>query len=294
MRVGHYLSPEARERYRRAYDDVVAGLPSPQVGDVPTPYGDVRVLTCAGPAGRVPLVLLPGAGAPGASWSALVPALTAERTVHLLDPLGGPGGSRQVVPLATMADQAHWLRAVVDALGAPAARSGGVHLGGASMGGRIVFELVRRDPSGITSLALADPANTFARMPAKLVALSVGAQPWAPRWLRERFLHSVGGGADVDAEPVGRLLTAGLDCFATAQPFPSLPSEDEVRGVGVPTLVLLGGRSVLLDAGRARARAALLPRGTVEVWPDAGHALADEFPERTAAAFLAHAARAEA
>lgn len=38
----------------------------------------------------------------------------------------------------------------------------------------------------------------------------------------------------------------------------------------------------MLDAGRAQDRAALLPHGTVEVWPDATHALPGEFPERVA------------
>ena len=59
------------------------------------------------------------------------------------------------------------------------------------------------------------------------------------------------------------------------------------------TLSLLAGRSTILDAGRARDRAALLPRGTAEVWPEATHSLALEDPPRTAERMLAHAADAE-
>lgn len=288
MRVGHFTDPGARERYRRAYADAVATLPSPQVRDVPTPFGDVRVLTCAGPPDRAPVVLLPGAGAPGASWSSAVPPLVAERTVHLIDPLGGPGAGRQEVPIRTMADHARWLRAVLDALGAPS-----MHLAGTSMGGRLAFELVRRAPAGVASLALVEPARTVDRIPWRTMALSLGAQPSAPRWLRRMFLRTAGGGASVDTDPIGRVIDAGLSGYTSALPFPSLPGDDDLRAVGVPVLVLLGGRSTMLDADRARERARLLPDATVEVWPEASHALPGEFPQRTAAAILTLAARAE-
>lgn len=288
MRVGHFTSPQARDRYRRAYDEAVATLPSPQVRDVPTPFGDVRVLTCAGPPGPAPVVLLPGAGAPGATWSSAVAPLTAERTVHLIDPLGGPGASRQEVPIRTITEHARWLRAALDGLDTPS-----FHLTGTSMGGRLAFELARRSPAGLVSLSLVEPARTVDRIPWRTVAVSVGAQPSAPGWLRRRFLGTLGGGAAVDADPIGRVIDAGMAGYASALPFPPLPTDDDLRAVRTPALVLLGGRSTILDAGRAGTRARLLPDADVEVWPEASHALPGEFPERTAAAVLALAARAE-
>lgn len=288
MRVGHFTSPEARERYIRAYADAIATLPGPRTADVPTQFGDVRVLTCDGPPGATPLVLLPGAGAPGATWSSAVPPLTAERTVHLIDPLGGPGAGRQEVPIRTITDHARWLRSVLDELGAPS-----FHLVGTSMGGRLAFELARRSPAGLLSLSLVDPARTLDRIPLPTVAVSLGALPSAPGWLRRRFLATTGGGAAVDADPIRRVITAGMAGYASALPFPSLPSADDLGAVRTPTLVLLGGRSTMLDAERARERAGSLPRGTVEIWPEASHALPGEYPERMAARILTHAAAAE-
>ena len=56
-------------------------------------------------------------------------------------------------------------------------------------------------------------------------------------------------------------------------------------------LALIAGRSVMHDAASAAARARnLLPRGQVELWPDASHAINGEYPEEiaeTAAAFWA-------
>lgn len=274
MRTGHFTSTAARDRFHALYDDAVAGLAPTSSRDIATTHGVVRVLRCDGPPGD-PFVLLPGAGSPGVSWAPNVPALRRRATVHLVDPLGGPGASTQDVPLRSVADQIRWLRDVLDTLGP-------CHLVGTSMGGRLAFEVARRAPAGIRTLGLLDPARTFTGIPAGTVAASIGAQPGAPPWLRRRFVARLGGGADVGDDPVARLIEAGLSGYASAIPLPPLPTARDVAEVGVRTLVLLGGRSTMLDAGRARDRAALLPHGTVEVWPDATHALPGEFPERVA------------
>lgn len=274
MRTGHFTDTAARDRFRALYDDAVAGLGPTSSRDITTTHGVVRVLTCDGPPG-IPFVLLPGAGSPGVGWAPNVPALRRLATVHLVDPLGGPGASTQDVPVRSVGDQVRWLRGVLDALGP-------CHLVGTSMGGRLAFEAARRSPAGIRTLTLLDPALTFTRIPAGTVAASLGALPGAPSWLRRRFVARVGGDADVVDDPVARLIEAGLSGYASAVPHPSLPSVRDVAAVEVRTLVLLGGRSTMLDPVRARERAALLPRGTVEVWPDAGHALPGEFPERVA------------
>jgi pimeloyl-ACP methyl ester carboxylesterase len=50
--------------------------------------------------------------------------------------------------------------------------------------------------------------------------------------------------------------------------------------VHVPALVLIAGRSVMLDPAKAAEGAtALLPRGQVEVWPDASHAINGEYAQ---------------
>ncbi|PKB31812.1 alpha/beta fold hydrolase [Pseudonocardia alni] len=274
MRTGHFTSTATRDRFRALHRAVVAGLGPTSTRDIGTSHGTVHVLTCAGPPGD-PIVLLPGAGSPGVSWASNVPPLRRLATVHLVDPLGGPGASTQDVPIRSVDDQLRWLRDVLDALGP-------CHLVGTSMGGRLAFEVARRAPAGIRTLTLLDPALTFTRIPPGTVAASLGALPGAPSWLRRRFVARLGGGADVAGDPVAELIEAGLSGYAPAVPLPPLPTARDVAAVGVGTLVLLGGRSTMLDAGRARERAALLPRGTVEVWPDATHALPGEFPDRVA------------
>ena len=59
--------------------------------------------------------------------------------------------------------------------------------------------------------------------------------------------------------------------------------DDQLRSLDIPVLALIAGRSVMLDAARAAARARnLLPRGQVELWADASHAINGEYPAEIA------------
>ncbi len=61
-----------------------------------------------------------------------------------------------------------------------------------------------------------------------------------------------------------------------ARPF----TDDELRALEAPTLVLLGERSVLLPARTASARVKeLIPRVCAEIVPDVGHGVPLEAPE---------------
>jgi pimeloyl-ACP methyl ester carboxylesterase len=70
---------------------------------------------------------------------------------------------------------------------------------------------------------------------------------------------------------------------------PKMFTDDQLRSLDLPVLALIAGRSVMHDAARAAARARnLLPRGQVELWPGASHAINGEYPAEiasTAAAF---------
>jgi pimeloyl-ACP methyl ester carboxylesterase len=64
---------------------------------------------------------------------------------------------------------------------------------------------------------------------------------------------------------------------------PRVFSDEQLRSLDLPVLALIAGRSVMLDPARAAARARrLLPRGQVEVWPDASHAINGEYPHEIA------------
>ncbi len=133
-------------------------------------------------------------------------------------------------------------------------------------------------------LVLLDPVFTFAPVPprAMLVAAAMSF-PGAPEALRSRAFSWISGGADVDSVPEAALISAGTTDFGLRKAMPRMITDDQLRSLDIPVLALIAGRSVMLDAARAAARARrLLPRGQVELWAAASHAINGEYPAEIA------------
>lgn len=54
------------------------------------------------------------------------------------------------------------------------------------------------------------------------------------------------------------------------------------REMGCGCRPLIAGKSIVHDAGKAAARAHTLRESTVEIWPEASHAINGEYPARLA------------
>nr|WP_272954797.1 alpha/beta hydrolase [Kribbella sandramycini] len=226
-----------------------------------------------------------GRGATTAMWTPNIPALAAERTVYAVDSLGEPGRSVQTLPIHSSADQAAWLTEVFDALGI-----GRAHLAGVSGGGWLAFNQAVHTPERVASLALIEPAYVFARFAKKFLAGGLSLLPAVPERFGDRFLQWVSGGADQN-DPKIRLLAAGMRQYRMALPMPEYGSDELLRGLSVPVLALVGGRSVVHNPQEAVRRAqSLIPDNETELWPDASHGLSGEFPAELNARLLAFAA----
>ena len=275
MDVGHFRDEQARARFVEVYN---ACLPTPAAPfDVSTSLGSVRVYRYDGPPGT-PVVLLPGRNASTPMWRTNLPGLLARRTVYSIDQLGEPGLSVQRGLITGAADQARWLDETLAGLDLER-----VHLLGVSIGGWAAVNHAVHHRGRVVSLALLDPAMTFARISLGMLAASVPmAIPGVPSALRRRVLSWIGGGGSVDG-PEAVLITAGIEDFVLRLPPPTLFTDEQLRSLDLPVLALLAGRSVIHDARRAAARARrLLPAGRIEVWPDASHAINGEYPDEIA------------
>lgn len=285
--IGDFTSDRGRAEFMLAYDDAMRHLPAPTAThDVATSYGSVRAYRF-GPAEGIPLVLLPGKAASTPMWASNLPTLlNRRRQIVCIDLLGEPGQSVQTRPIAGAVESAQWLDETLAGLELPA-----VHLFGVSFGGWSAINLAIHRPDRVTSVIALDPANTFGRIGLKVIAFSMLALPFMPARVRNFALKWIAGGAEAPGDhPEGRLIAAGLKHFKSHLPAPAYPSDAELRALAVPALVIIAGRSIIHDPHEAAERARLLPRGQVELWPDASHALNGEFPERIAertATFLA-------
>src|SRR4030095_10803714 len=95
----------------------------------------------------------------------------------------------------------------------------------------------------VASLSLIDPTMVFGRLPAKLVIASLATLPLAPAFLRTRRLSWSSGDAPVDDQPTAKVIAAAMREFHLALPPPTYPTDDQLRGLHVPTLALIAGRS---------------------------------------------------
>lgn len=254
--------------FRAAYDEVLAarwpvGTVSTQV---PTPYGTTH-LNSYGPEGAPPLLLLPGGGATSTVWYAQAAALGRTHRVHAVDLVGEPGrstvGER---PIRTVADLHGWLDAVLDALGA-----GPVALCGHSYGGWIALHYALYAPRRVRSLILVDPTGCFAgfRPGYLLRALPMLLRPDAAR--TRAFLAWETGHAPLDPSWL-RMREAAAGLPSVRPVTGPRPSPGALRGLRVPTLILLAGQGRAQDVNRTSASAhRLLPRAETVVLPGVSH-----------------------
>ncbi len=274
MKVGGFSSPEARAEYEVVYERGLAALPAPAgIHDVPTAFGVARVYRFGRPGGT-PIVLLPGRAGTAVMWAPNIEALLRHGEVFAVDLIGEPGRSEQTVPIRDGADQAAWLGTVLAELDLTA-----VHLMGYSFGGWLAANFAARAPERLKSVSLIDPVLTFGGLTAGLVVrATLSVIPVVDRWARPSFLRWISGGAEIDAtDPVARVIDEGMRTYRIALPSPRLITDDQLRSLRMPVLALVAGRSVIHHPARAAARARdLLPRGQVELWPSATHAIAGE------------------
>lgn len=275
-RVGDFKNDRARAHFLDVYQKAMAGLPPvSQTRDVPTRFGTVRVYRFDGATDGTPVLVLPGRNASTPMWRANIPALLEQRPVLGVDLLGEAGMSVQRKPITGPDDEAQWLDDALDALSLDR-----VHLMGVSIGGWTVVNYAVRRPGRAASLVVLDPVFTFAPIAVKAVLASPALfLPGVPDRLRRRVLSWISGGGEVDGSlPEAALISAGSTDYVIRKAMPKLITDEQLRSLDIPVLALIGGRSVMHDAGRAAARARkLLPRGQVELWPDASHAINGEY-----------------
>ncbi|TDZ83224.1 putative carboxylesterase nap [Mycobacteroides salmoniphilum] len=277
-KVGHFADDAAFDRFLRAYlrgmDDLPAVISSVDIG---TRLGTVRAYRF-GSAPGIPLVLLPGRNASTPVWRANLASLITRRTVYTLDLLGEAGMSVQHKAIAGAEDQAAWLEDALAGL-----ELDRVHMLGLSIGGWNAVNHAVRYPKRLASLILLDPAMTFAPVTWKMLVVSLGAViSGMPQWLRNRLLSWISGGVPVDESvPEAALISSGMRDFAMYLPTPHPFTDEQLRGLRLPVLAVIAGRSIVHRPQRAAERAQLLlPHAQVQRWSDASHALNGEFPDR--------------
>jgi pimeloyl-ACP methyl ester carboxylesterase len=232
------------------------------------------------------IVLLHGAGFDHSTW-ALHSRWFAHHDYGVLAPdLPGHGRSTGA-PLASIAEMADWIAALLDAAGTAKAR-----LVGHSMGSLIALETAARHPAKVTALSLIGTAATMTVGPDLLKAAEANdhdAIDMVSIW-----------GLGFQAE-LGGSLAPGLWMHSGAQRvlekcrpgvlFNDLSACNAYRDalaaaaqITVPATLILGERDMMTPARAGRTLAAALPNSRTVVLPGAGHMMMVERPDELLAA----------
>ncbi|CAB3665354.1 putative carboxylesterase nap [Achromobacter deleyi] len=263
-----YKSERHAQAVRAAYDAALAHWPQGWGRQtVSTPVGDTHVLVC-GREDAPPLVLLHGAQSTAASWQRQAEAWAPYFRLYAIDLIGEAGLSAPArLPLDGDAHAA-WLDAVLDGLGIARAAFCGI-----SLGAWMALDFAVRRPARVERLALLCPSGIGRQkniLPWVLPLLLLG--PAGRALIRRRII----GVLPADPAPADRAqfdLMRAIDQGFRSR-FGKIPvfSDEALRQLAPPLLVVVGGRDVMLDSQGTRDRLQrLMPQANVTLLPQERH-----------------------
>jgi pimeloyl-ACP methyl ester carboxylesterase len=285
---GSWVSDAAREKFMAAYERAFALWPQPcEEFDVDTATATTRVHAYRPHPAGDPVVLLSAFNAAG-----LYPHVAALGKAHPVYGTDLPGDANPSVaraPMTPPAACAVWLDELLGQLSDRPA-----HLVGFSYGGWIAMNQAIRAPGRIASITLLDPAG-LTKLDARFwIWLSIsGLATLTPMPLRRRLARWLDSPAMLQPELM-TLMWAGTRGYHAEPKFPDILTDDELRSISVPVLLVAGARSALLTPAEARARGGLMPHAEVAIVPGShgGFNRIDELNDRIAVFVASHTADA--
>jgi pimeloyl-ACP methyl ester carboxylesterase len=220
-----------------------------------------------------PLVFVHGAADDGRAWQPQLAALADEFTVVAWDEPGA-GGSSDLPADFGLADYAHCLAALIEALAL-----GPAHVAGFSWGGTVVQELYRHHPGLVATLILVD---TYAGWKGSLTEEEVGARVAGAR----EMLAAPAGEFDPTfpglfaGDPPGEFVPLLEEIAASVRPqslstqlfvMAEADQRDILPRIAVPTLLLWGELDVRSPLSVARQFERAIPGAQLVVIPSCGH-----------------------
>jgi pimeloyl-ACP methyl ester carboxylesterase len=260
---GSWVSDEAREKFMTAYERAFELWPQPyEEFDIETATATTRVHAYRPNPDGEPIVLLNAAGFNASGWYPHVAALAQDGPVYGIDMPGDANPSVARAPMTPPAACAAWLDELLGQLSDRPA-----HLVGMSYGGWVAMNQAIRAPGRVASITLLDPAG-LTKLDARfwLWFTISGLASMTPIPLRRRLARWLDSPYMVQPEMM-TLMWASIRGYRAEPKFPGVLTDDELRAITVPTLLITGARSALLTPAEARARGNLIPGAEVAIVP---------------------------
>lgn len=271
-----FKTPEGEAAYLAAYEATMKLWPVPyEEIEIPTRFGVTHVFV-TGPEEAPALVLLHGMSMTSAMWAANIADFSKDHRVYAIDVMGQPGRSipNYDDPIRDAADFVAWLQETLDGLNLDR-----ISLVGMSYGGWLGLNLATAAPECVHKLVLLSPAASFQPIVKQFMLRGMLMSIIPIRFTTDSFMGWMGI-KDTPGDPISRrlldLFYLGMKHFRmppeSAFIMPAVFSDEELRALQMPVLLLIGEKEVIYVAANAMARArVLLPNFKGELVPGANH-----------------------
>lgn len=242
---------------------------------IPTSHGTTHLIAC-GPLNAPPLILLHAYGFSATSWYANVATLAKDHRVYAVDVMGDMNQTVQTKHFKKRAETAVWLKELLDALGL-----GKVSMIGHSYGGWLTLNFALCAPERLNRMVLLAPAASFVPMVGSFNLRRILAYFFPNRGL-DHFARWCLAPGNTIPQGMTNLMRLAMKHyrFTGMVVQPNVYTDEELRSIETPALLLIGEQEVIYQAGAAMERATrLLKRLQTQVIPGAAHILIMEQPE---------------
>lgn len=267
-----FRSPEGRAQYYAAYDAVLRQWPVPyEELFVPTRFGNTHVIV-SGSKDATPLVLLHPAGGGGVIWIRNVQALSQQYRTYAVDTISETNKSILTHPISLRHQReefSDWITDLFDGL-----QIESTFMVGNSFGGFLTLNTAFYLPNRVKKVVLISPAATFVPitawswhfLPANMLGFLFNSEKMLLKpyqWIWQ----------DLPKEECIANLRSTTAITGRARHWsPTVFSDDELRAIQTPVLLLIGDHEVIYKPEDAIRRATrLVPNLKAEIVPNANH-----------------------
>ena len=264
-KISVFRSPEIKAAYYEAYAEALKLWPVPyDEFYISTRFGDTHIVA-SGSRGAPPLMLFHPAGCGAPIWCRNAGPLSQHYRVFAVDVMGEVNKSIPSRKIESRQGLADWVEDLFTGLNIDRAC-----LVGNSFGGFLTLNTVLLQPDRVQKAVLISPAATFAQMwPWWVYFFPAYGTGWKP--LLRRAYAWIWQGFPVD-ESIARLRQISSLGGVPRHIPPSIFTDEELRQIQTPILLLIGDHEVIYQPSQVIQRATrLVPNLKAEIVPHANH-----------------------
>lgn len=276
-----FRSQSGERLVSEAYDNLMAYWSVPYEDlYLDSKLGTTHIIV-SGKAGAPPIFLIHAFFASAVSWYQNVKKLSADYRVYAVDIIGDPNKSKPLGPIRQLSLYVDWFKELMDQLHISCA-----DFIGNSVGAFHVANFALNEPERVRSITLIGPAATFVNIPAfYLNTFPGGMTGWG--FLVTHAVRWIENGAPLDPEFHNLFYLLLKNGKSANQVFPSVMTDEQLKRIKTPTLLIYGEKEVIYDYSLAIQRAEKnLIDVRIEIIPGANHITGASQPELTNDAIL--------